>query len=73
VQDERNMKSGNRWALGMCLALVISACVGAPSSAQSTDAAALGAEIAELSRAGKYAEAIPLAQRSLAEERWSRP
>ena len=36
-------------------------------SAQKTDAAARSAEIAELSRAGKYSEAIPLAQRLLAD------
>jgi CHAT domain-containing protein/Tfp pilus assembly protein PilF len=59
------MKSGNRLALGACLALVISACISAPSSAQKNDAAGLSAEIAELSRAGKYAEAVPLAQRQL--------
>ena len=37
------------------------------ASAQKTDAAARSAEIAELSRAGKYSEAIPLAQRLLAD------
>ena len=42
-----------------------SACLGAPSLAQKCEAAALSARINELSRAGKYAEAIPLAQRQV--------
>jgi tetratricopeptide (TPR) repeat protein len=47
------------------LALVLSACLSAPSSAHKGEAAATSAKIGELSRAGKYAEAIPLAQRQL--------
>jgi CHAT domain-containing protein len=61
------MKSGNRLALTMWMALVASVCITAPSSAQKNDVAALNARIAELSRAGKYSEAIPLAQRQLAD------
>ena len=60
------MKSGNRLALTMGLALVASACLGASSFAQKSDTAALSARIAELSRTGKYSEAIPLAQRQVA-------
>ena len=59
------MKSGNRLALVAALALATSAGFSAPSSAQKSEVAALSARIAELSRAGKYAEAIPLAQRQL--------
>jgi CHAT domain-containing protein/tetratricopeptide (TPR) repeat protein len=60
------MKSGNRLALTIWLALVASACLAAPSSAQKNQTAALSARIAELDRAGKYSEAVPLAQRQLA-------
>jgi CHAT domain-containing protein/Tfp pilus assembly protein PilF len=60
------MKSGNRLALTIWLALVASACLAAPSSAQKNQTAALSARIAELDRAGKYSEAMPLAQRQLA-------
>ncbi len=49
----------------MCLALLASVAVSAPSSAQKTDAAALSARIIELGRAGKYAEAVSLAQQQL--------
>lgn len=56
------MKTGNRITL-VCLALLVSACLGAPSSAQGL--AAQSAKIAELGRAGKYAQAIPLAQAML--------
>ena len=42
-------------------------CLTAPSSAQKSDAAARSAQISELSRAGKYSEAVPLAQRLLAD------
>jgi CHAT domain-containing protein len=59
------MKSGNRLALTMWLALVASVCITSPSSAQGV--AARGAHIEELSRAGKYSEAIPLAQQLLAD------
>ena len=61
------MKSGNRLVLTMWLALIASVCITAPSSAQESDVAARSAQIAELSRAGKYSEAIPLAQRQLAD------
>src|ERR1700761_5141448 len=60
------MKSGNRLALTMGLALVASACLGTSSFAQKSDTAGLSARIAELSRTGKYSEAIPLAQRQVA-------
>jgi CHAT domain-containing protein/Tfp pilus assembly protein PilF len=59
------MKSGNRLALTMWLALIASVCLTAPSSAQGV--AARGAHIEELSRAGKYSEAIPLARQLLAD------
>lgn len=52
------MKSGNRLALMVGLALAMNAGLGAPSSAQK-------GEVAALSRAGKYSEAIPLAQGQL--------
>jgi CHAT domain-containing protein len=61
------MKSGNRLVLTLCLALAASACFGETSSAQKNDATARSAQIAELSRAGKYSEATPLAQRLLAD------
>lgn len=60
------MKSANRLALIVSLTLVASACFGAPSFAQKSEGAALNTRIAELYRAGKYSEAIPLAQRLLA-------
>ncbi len=64
------MKTGSRLAsrlvLVAWLALVLSAGFGTPSSAQKNEVAALNAGIAELSRAGKYSDAIPLAQRLLA-------
>ena len=61
------MKSGIRLlALAVGAALVMSACLGAPSSAQKSDVAVLSARIAELSRSGKYSEAVPLAQGLLA-------
>jgi tetratricopeptide (TPR) repeat protein len=63
----RIMISGNRSILTMWLALIASVCITAPSSAQKSDATARSAQIAELSRAGKYSEAIPLAQRLLAD------
>src|SRR5258708_12233616 len=59
------MKSRNRLVLMVWLTLVASTCLSVPSSAQKNEVAALSARIAELSRAGKYAEAIPLAQRQL--------
>jgi CHAT domain-containing protein/Tfp pilus assembly protein PilF len=60
------MKSGNRLVLIASLALVASIYLGAPAFAQSETTAALNARITELSRAGKYSEAIPLAQRLVA-------
>ena len=57
------MKSGNRLALMLWLALAASAGLPAPSSAG--EVAATSARIAELSRAGKYSEASVLAQRQL--------
>ena len=45
----------------LCLALLAGTCLGAPSWAQSGGTAALSARINELSRAGKYAEAVALA------------
>jgi CHAT domain-containing protein/tetratricopeptide (TPR) repeat protein len=48
------------------LALVMSVGFGAPSFALNSETKALNARITELSRAGKYAEAIPLAERLLA-------
>ena len=57
------MNSGDRWALA--LALGMSAGLSAPSCAQKGEVAATSAKIAELSRAGKYAEAVPLAQGQL--------
>lgn len=56
------MKSRNRLVFSLCLALLASTCLGAPSWAQKGDTAALSARINELSRAGKYAEAVALAQ-----------
>src|SRR5882757_7457170 len=56
------MKSRNRLVFSLCLALLASTCLGAPSWAQKGDTAALSARIDELSRAGKYAEAVALAQ-----------
>ena len=47
------------------LALLASTCLSAPSSAQKGDTTALSAKINDLSRAGKYSEALPLAQAQL--------
>jgi CHAT domain-containing protein len=60
------MKSGTRWFLTVWLALIAWAWFGAPCFAQKSDARALSAQISELSRAGKTSEAIPAAQRLLA-------
>jgi CHAT domain-containing protein/tetratricopeptide (TPR) repeat protein len=59
------MKSGNQWVLTVALALGISAGPSAPSLAQKGEVVATSARIVELSRSGKYAEAIPLAQGQL--------
>jgi CHAT domain-containing protein len=56
------MKSPNRLVFSLCLALLAGTCLGAPSWAQTGGTAALSAKINELSRAGKYAEAVALAQ-----------
>ncbi|MES2193513.1 MAG: CHAT domain-containing tetratricopeptide repeat protein [Pseudomonadota bacterium] len=61
------MKSRIRLALTVWLAFIGAVGVTTASLAQKADAAARGAEIAELSRAGKYSEAIPLAQRLVAD------
>jgi len=58
------MTAGKRWILLMWLALAACISSGAPSLAQGL--AAQSAKIAELSRAGKYAEALPLAQAMVA-------
>ena len=60
------MKSGDRLALKLVLASIASASLGISCFAQNSEAVALSARIAELSRAGKYSEAIPLAQRQVA-------
>jgi tetratricopeptide (TPR) repeat protein len=54
--------------VGVCLSfmLTMNVLVSAPSFAQQDQAAALDRKINELEGAGKYAEAIPLAQRLLA-------
>jgi CHAT domain-containing protein/Tfp pilus assembly protein PilF len=62
---KRIMKSGNRLVPMLWLALVMSACLSAPSSAQKGEVAVTSAKIAELSRAGRYSEAVPLAQGQL--------
>ena len=56
------MNARNRLVYSLCLALLASSCLSAPSLAQKSDPAALGARINELGRAGKYAEAVALAQ-----------
>jgi hypothetical protein len=65
------MKSGYRLVLtpgaALVFAVVLAACLSAPSSAQKIDIAARSSAIAELSRAGKYSQAIPLAQQLLAD------
>jgi len=53
-----------QWVAGLVIAIAIG--WPAPASAQLRDAAALDAKVAALFNAGKYQEAIPLAQRSLA-------
>ena len=56
------MNSRNRLVLSLWLALLASTCLSAPSLAQKSETAAVSAKINELSRAGKYAEAVALAQ-----------
>jgi CHAT domain-containing protein/Tfp pilus assembly protein PilF len=54
------MKSTNRLALTLCLALATGVLFGAPSSAAGLSAQS--GKVIELIRAGKYADALPLAQ-----------
>lgn len=55
-----------RLVSALCLALLASTCLSAPSSAQKGEtAAAVSVKINELSRAGKYAEAVAMAQGQL--------
>jgi CHAT domain-containing protein/Tfp pilus assembly protein PilF len=56
------MKSRHRLIFSVCLALLSGTCLSAPSQAQKADVAALSVKINELGRAGKYAEAVALAQ-----------
>ncbi|WP_108512338.1 CHAT domain-containing tetratricopeptide repeat protein [Bradyrhizobium algeriense] len=56
------MRSRNRLIFSVCLALLSGTCLSAPSLAQKGDVAALSAKINELGRAGKYTEAVALAQ-----------
>jgi tetratricopeptide (TPR) repeat protein len=55
----------NRLVLTLSLALAASTWLTTRSLAQTGNAAALSAKINELGRAGKYAEAVPLAQGQL--------
>ena len=59
------MRLRNDLVVTLWLALAASTSLTAPSFAQTGDTAALSAKINALSRAGKYAEAIPLAQGQL--------
>ena len=59
------MKSRHRLVFSLCLALLASTSLSAPSYAQKGDTAALSAKINELGRAGKYTEAVALAQGQL--------
>jgi CHAT domain-containing protein/tetratricopeptide (TPR) repeat protein len=56
------MKSRKRLIVSLCLALLSGTCLSTPSLAQKGDAAALSVKIRDLGRAGKYAEAVALAQ-----------
>lgn len=59
------MKSHSRLIFSVCLALLSGTCLSAPSMAQKGDAAALSVKIRDLGRAGKYAEAVALAQQQV--------
>jgi CHAT domain-containing protein len=59
------MKSRRRLIFSMCFALLAGTCLSAPSFAQKGDAAALSIKIRDLGRAGKYAEAVALAQQQV--------
>jgi CHAT domain-containing protein/Tfp pilus assembly protein PilF len=61
------MRVCHRLVLTLWLSLIAGVGLTTPSSAQKNDAAARSAAIAELSRAGKYLQATPLAQRLLAD------
>lgn len=63
--EVRIMNFRNRGILLAALALLASTSLSAPSSAQKGEATALSVKINELSRAGKYSEAVPLAQGQL--------
>src|SRR4029453_16419075 len=56
------MKSRHRLIFSVCLALLSGTCLSTPLLAQKGDVAALSAKINELGRAGKYTEAVALAQ-----------
>ena len=60
------MRSIRGFVLIVLLVLVAHVFVSIPSFARQDEAAALSARVTELYRAGKYSEAIPLAQRALA-------
>src|SRR5207244_3663461 len=64
-RDPCSMKSGKPLALLLGLALATSACLATPASAQSVSAKTN--QIIELIKVGKYAEALPLAQKTLAD------
>jgi hypothetical protein len=59
------MTSRNRLVLMLCVALAGAAFVGTPSFAQGLSAPS--GKIIQLTRAGKYAEALPLAQAMVAQ------
>jgi hypothetical protein len=59
------MKSRHRLIFSVCLVLLSGTCLSTASLAQKGDVAALSAWINELGRAGKYAEAVALAQGQL--------
>src|SRR2546425_3778953 len=56
------MEPRNRLIFSVWVALLSGTCLPAPLLAQKGDVAALSAKINELGRAGKYAEAVALAQ-----------
>ena len=61
-----HLKSMCRSDVFIAALLIANFSLSVPSFAQRDEAAALNAKATELSRAGKYADAIPLAQRALA-------
>jgi len=60
------MKRLHRHCLVVAASLVLACCFVSPSIAQSGEAEKLQNQVIALYNAGKYAEAIPLAQRELA-------